>query len=127
MKTLLALIILTFTQHSYASGCAPSDVYLADEAVITSLPQKFKGHLNCYEGGRCSLYTYSDLPGQIREYYDLELVGSNQNLPSSSFENLEVKIFKQFFVSSCTEMFRIVPGVDINGMRFRSEKDLDYL
>lgn len=127
MKTLITLMIMTFSFNSYASGCAPYDVYLADETVLTSLPQKFKGYLNCYSNDGCSLYIYSDLPSQIREYYDLKLVNTNQNLPATSFENLEVKIFKQFFVSSCTEMFRIVPGVDIEGMRFRSEKDLDYL
>lgn len=123
---LLLLASLLITLNANASGCFPEDVYLAEETALITLPTPFNGHLNCYDSGECTLYAYNDQPGKMREFYDLKLL-NKRGLKAESFKNVEVKIYKQYFVSSCSEMFRVVIGVDIKDMRFRSEKDLDYL
>jgi hypothetical protein len=126
MKSLLLLFTILFSMNTFASGCFPDDVYLAEETVVTTLPDSFSGQLNCYESGECSLYVYSDKPGEMREFYDLKLL-NKKRIKAESMKNLIVKIYKQYFVSSCTEMFRIVIGVDTKDLRFRSEKDFDSL
>lgn len=125
MKQLLLIMLLITNAH--ASGCFPDDVQLAEETVLTTLPDNFEGSMNCYENGECSLYAYSDKPGYWREFYRLTLTGNAPLVPQQTFKKLEMKIYRQFFVSSCTELYRVVIGTDVDGKRFRSEKDLEAL
>lgn len=129
MKKLFLLISLLslFAFNAFASGCMPSDVQLGEETVLATLPDNFAGTMNCYENGECWLYANSDKPGYWREFYYLSMAGNAPLVPVQTFKNLELKVYKQFFVSSCTELYRVVIGTDVDGKRFRSEKDLDSL
>ncbi len=122
----LALLLLVCSTNTFASGCFPDDVQLVDEKVLTVFPDSFKGSINC-DKNDCSVYAYNDKTGMWREFYQLTSANPQEMSTTQQVEHIELKVYQQFFSSSCTDLYRVVVGFELKGKRFRSEKDLTEL
>nr|BDT26994.1 hypothetical protein BHI3_04600 [Bacteriovorax sp. HI3] len=119
MKFLL-LLSLFFSFNVFASGCMPDDVQLVSEEIVTGLGS-FEAYGRC-EDGKCGLSVSNSVKN---EWHYLHQISGQPNAIAQ--KTIELKIYDQYFVSSCSETHRYILGVDIDGKRFREEKDLDYL
>ncbi len=121
---ILVLLLLVVSSNSYASGCFPDDVQLVEEKVLAVFPENYKGSVSCKKINECSIYAYKDNSGMWREFYRLYPANQQQSARDQQLENVELKVYQQFFSSSCTDLYRVVVGFDLDGKRFRTEIDL---
>ena len=132
MKTFITLMILTFSLQVYASGCDPYDVYLEEETVLSEDSGYWVGSFKCKTEKECMLTIIDTTDiSDAGHYAVFHLYLTNKRTLDNDYQEIgEVKLkrYQQVFSSSCYTGFeRNVLGVEYNGMRFRSEKDLDYL
>lgn len=124
MKALI-LGLLVITTNTYASGCNPHDVYLAEETPVLSLGMH-SAMRGCSEGS-CYINTTRELGQNTERHYLVSTEKINQEIKTDWITNLEVKIYRQYFVSSCSEEYRYIIGVEYEGKRYREAADLRYL
>ena len=123
MKT-FALALLLLGSQAHASGCQPYDVGLVSETVVASLGT-FKTTYQCDNETMCGVNIWN---AEKNEWHSLSLlnvkgpIGYNVDLGDQ-----EVKIYDQYFVSSCTEVHRYIIGIDFENNRYREEDDLRQL
>jgi hypothetical protein len=124
MKALI-LGLLLLTTKTYASGCNPYDVYLAEETPVMSLGihSAMRG---CGEGS-CYINTTKELGPNTERHYLMNEDKTDLQIRTDRIVDLEVKIYRQYFVSSCSEEYRYIIGTEYEGKRYREAADLTSL
>lgn len=122
----MKMLLLTFSLlsfNAFASGCMPDDVQLVSETAVVDLGQ-FETTYNC-DKTFCGVSVWNQ---EKDEYHQLALINEQNptqyNIPKGK---LNVKIYDQYFVSSCTETHRYVLGMDLEKQRYREVDDLREL
>lgn len=119
----LILTLLLHTPHILASGCNPGDVQLDFEKPIFNLG-KFKASYECLYS-QCHIYINRS---ENFEFHSLKLQKEYKTAPEiKDLGEIEIHIYHQYFISSCSEIHRYVLGIDFQGMRFREVEDLHEL
>ena len=122
MKVLIFSLLL-LSSKTFASGCMPDDVQLVSEKVVVDLGQ-FETTYNC-DKTFCGLYIWNK---EKDEYHQLALINEqNPTQYNVSKGNLNVQIYDQYFVSSCSEIHRYILGMNLEGQRYREVDDLREL
>jgi hypothetical protein len=127
MKILFLTLIL-LSAKTYASGCDHDMVFLTEEKVIQTYSDKLDGNFYCIPANECVLFVYSQDPtdsGYGGLYF--KFLGKTDNQKERVFRNVTLKQYSQNYTGPCGDTSRTMLGVDIGDMRFRTEKDLDYL
>lgn len=124
MKALI-LGLLILTTNTYASGCGPYDVYLAEEVPVMSLG--IHSAMRGCGNGSCYINTSRKLGQNYEGHYLVSTNKMDAEIKTDWIVDLEVKIYRQYFVSSCSEEYRYILGVEYEGQRYREAADMTIL
>ncbi|MBY0413958.1 MAG: hypothetical protein K2Q18_07325 [Bdellovibrionales bacterium] len=125
---MLALSMLLFAARTYASGCDHYDVSLVSEKAIVSLGE-FEATYYCNESNtkKCHVYGYNQMKDEYHVFYK-QYDGTEETIePTRPLGNIDIKIYEQYFESSCGNEYRYILGVDIEGKRYREVDDIDEM
>lgn len=117
------MALFLFASKSHASGCNPHDLRLASEVSVVSLGVQEAAY-RCQDS-QCRIDIYRKLDG-IPEAHSLVQADKAPASANTTLPDLEVKIYRQYFMGSCEETVRYVIGTEYNGIRYRSEADISY-
>jgi hypothetical protein len=128
MTKLFFVVVLALnflSPYAQASGCDPSDVYLVKEEVVHSFAiLNFNSFACSLETGVCQFYVYRGSCDSDELYTGQHPTVAAQP-PAAGY--VEILTLRQTWESSCNVLTRDVRGVDIDGVRFRTEDDLQVL
>lgn len=124
---ILILALLLVTTKTYASGCNPHDVSLIRETPIVSLGDHY-GYYRC-QNNKCWVNTVKDGADTSESHHLLKAVlgGETSESVEIFIPKLEVKIYRQYFSSSCSDVIEYVIGTEYEGVRYRSIIDRLWL
>lgn len=122
MKALI-LGLLILTTKTYASGCDDGNPMRFEEAPVMSLGTHF-AYAGCHSDS-CYIYT-SKYEGEAVERHSLYATSVGFEVPMTEIQ-IEVKIYRQQYSNSCTDLTRYVVGAEYKGRRYKETRDLQSI
>ncbi|MEA9356787.1 hypothetical protein SHI21_11250 [Bacteriovorax sp. PP10] len=122
MKALI-LGLLILTTKTYASGCDDGNPMHFEEAPVMSLGTHY-AYTGCHTDS-CYIYT-SKSEGEAVERHSLYATKTGFEVPMTEIK-VEVKMYRQYYTNSCTELTRYVVGAEYEGKRYREAADLNSI
>lgn len=122
MKALI-LGLLILTTKTYASGCDDGNPVHFEEAPVMSLGTHY-AYIGC-DPDYCYAYTAKS-EGEGVERHSLYAIKSGFEVPMIETK-IEVKLYRQYYTNSCTELTRYVVGAEYEGKRYREIADLNSI
>lgn len=122
MKSLI-LGLLLLTTKTYASGCDDGNPMQFKETPVINLGTHY-AYSGCHTD-YCFIYT-SKSDGEVVERHSLYATKTGFEVPMTELK-IEVKLYRQYFTNSCTELTRYVVGAEYEGKRYRETADLESI